>query len=81
MPFVGIVNYIEGSKDNSGNNQPGNEEPKNSTLTNPDEPTDNATDKSTDEPIKFLPKNLGNNLKVSFGIICFILLSYLWFYS
>ena len=77
MPFVGIVNYIEGSKDNSGNNQPVNEEPKNSTLTNPDEPTDNVTDKSTDEPEKFLPKNLGNNLKVSFGIICFILLSYL----
>ena len=77
MPFVGIVNYIEGSKDTSGNSQPGNEEPKNSTLTNSDEPTDNTTDDSTDEPKKFLPKSLGNNLKVSFGIICFILLSYL----
>ena len=57
MPFVGIVNYLEGTKDNSGNNST-------------DEPTDVP-------PNKFLPRNLGNNLKVSFGIICFILLSYL----
>ena len=75
MPFVGIVKYIEGEKDTSGNNPPANEEPKNSTIS--DEPTDDATDETTDEPRKFLPRNLGNNLKVSFGIICFILLSYL----
>ena len=75
MPFVGIVNYIEGEKDTSGNNPPGNEEPKNSTIS--DEPTDDVTDETSDEPTKFLPRNLGNNLKVSFGIICFILLSYL----
>ena len=57
LPFVGIVNYLEGTKDNSGNNST-------------DEPTDVP-------PNKFLPRNLGNNLKVSFGIICLILLSYL----
>ena len=74
MPFVGIVNYIEGEKDTSGNNPPDNEEPKNSTL---EEPPDDTTDESTDEPRKFLPRNLGNNIKASFGIICFILLSYL----
>jgi serpin B len=57
LPFVGIVNYLEGTKDNSSNNST-------------DEPTDVP-------PNKFLPRNLGNNLKVSFGIICLILLSYL----
>ena len=57
LPFVGIVNYLEGTKDNSGNNST-------------DEPTDVP-------PNKFLPRNLGNNLKVSFEIICLILLSYL----
>ena len=57
MPFVGIVNYLEETKDNSGNNST-------------DEPTD-------DPPNKFLPRNLGNNLKVSFGIIFLILLSLL----
>ena len=75
MPFVGIVNYIEGEKDTSGNNPSGNKDPKNSTLS--DESTDDATDDSTDDPKKILPRNLGNNLKVNFGIICFILLSYL----
>ena len=57
MPFVGIVNYLEETKDNSGNNS-----------------TDETTD---DPPNKFLPRNLGNNLKVSFGIIFLILLSLL----
>jgi len=51
MPFIGIVNYIEGEKYTPENN--------------------------TDNPVKILPRNLGNNLKVSFGIIFFILLSYL----
>ena len=53
MPFIGIVNYIEGEKDSTSSDDP------------------------TDGPVKILPGNLGNNLKVSFGIICFILLSYL----
>jgi len=50
MPFIGIVNYIEGEKDST------------------------SSDDTTDDPKKILPGNLGNNLKVSFGIICFILL-------
>jgi serpin B len=70
MPFVGIVNYIEETKDTSGTNPPGNESPKNSIS---DEPTDN----DTDDPKKFLPRNLGQNIKVSLGIICLILLNYL----
>jgi len=53
MPFIGIVNCIEGEKDSTSSDDP------------------------TDDPVKILPENLGNNLKVSFGIICFILLSYL----
>ena len=50
MPFIGIVNCIEGEKDSTSSDDP------------------------TDDPVKILPGNLGNNLKVSFGIICFILL-------
>lgn len=69
MPFVGIVNYLEGTKDNSGNN----ENTKNTTISDSGETTDNETD----TPTKFLPRNLGANLKVSFGIICMILLSFL----
>ena len=60
MPFIGIVNYLEG-------------EVNNQTLPSSDESTDNTTD----EPTPIFPRNLGNNLKVSFGIICLILLSYL----
>ena len=74
MPFIGIVNYLEETKDNNGNSQPGKESPKNSTSSSSSSST-SQTD--PDEPRKFLPKNLGTNLKVSFGIICLILLSYL----
>jgi serpin B len=56
MPFIGIVNYLEGSAYNE---------------------TDKPSDNTTDEPTPIFPRNLGNNLKVSFGIICLILLSYL----
>ena len=61
MPFIGIVNYIEGEKDSTSSN----------------DPTDDPSNDPTDDPTKILPGNLGNNLKVSFGIISFILLSYL----
>ena len=74
MPFIGIVNYLEETKDNSGNSQPGKESPKNSTSSSSSSST-SQTD--PDEPRKFLPKNLGTNLNISFGIICMILLSYL----
>ena len=56
MPFIGIVNYLEGSAYNE---------------------TDKPSDNTTDEPTPIFPRNLGNNLKVSFGLICLILLSYL----
>ena len=56
MPFIGIVNYLEGSAYNE---------------------TDKPSDNTTDEPTPIFPRNLGNNLKVSFGIICLILLSYI----
>jgi serpin B len=56
MPFIGIVNYLEGSAYNE---------------------TDEPSDNTTDEPTPIFPRNLGNNLKVSFGLICLILLSYL----
>ena len=77
MPFIGIVNYIEGEKVSTSSDDP-TEEPKDEPT---DDPTDDTTEKPkddpTDEPEKILPVNLGNNSKVSFGIICFILLSYL----
>ena len=67
MPFIGIVNYIDPTEDSK-------DDPT-------EKPTDDTTEKPkddpTDEPEKILPVNLGNNSKVSFGIICFILLSYL----
>ena len=109
MPFIGIVNYIEGEKVSTSSDDPTDEptdepteeptdnptdEPKDDPTDEPkddptDEPTHEHTDESTHEPTddptdapeKILPGNLGNNIKVSFGIICFILLSYLWFYS
>ena len=67
MPFIGIVNYIDPTEDPTDDPT---DEPK-------DDPTEKPKDDPTDEPEKILPVNLGNNSKVSFGIICFILLSYL----
>ena len=83
MPFIGIVNYIDPTEDPTDDptDEPKDEpteKPKDDPTEKPkDDPTEKPTDDTTDEPEKILPVNLGNNSKVSFGIICFILLSYL----
>ena len=75
MPFIGIVNYIDPTEDPTDDTT---DEPKDDPTEKPkDDTTEKPKDDPTDEPEKILPVNLGNNSKVSFGIICFILLSYL----
>ena len=79
MPFIGIVNYIDPTEDptDEPKDEP-TEKPKDYPTEKPkDDPTEKPKDEPTDEPEKILPVNLGNNSKISFGIFCFILLSYL----